>query len=198
MESLPAVAILRPDRGLPVAKSNRMPDRRVAVPLGSADPPSEVPERVRYPETDGQPMPDGPRQRRVMNGVLHAVPHAGGAGVLPLRFGGGAGGSGDVGLSAGRADYKPMLPAGMVGGEEEYASGVLDLGFRRDGSRVRVRDLNTRLEYSWPEEDREGHRRETRRLAIAEAGQAIAEAGDALLLERKAEFEAKLGVKPEP
>ena len=41
-----------------------------------------------------------------------------------------------------------MLPAGMVCGEEEYASGVLDLGFRRDGSRVRVRDLSTGLDYS--------------------------------------------------
>ena len=84
-----------------------------------------------------------------------------------------------------------MLPAGMAGGEEEYASGVPDLGFRRDGSRVRVRDLNTGLDYSWPEEDREGHRRETRRLARAEAK-------DALLLERIAEFEAQQGVKPEP
>ena len=123
-----------------------------------------------------------------------------------------------------RGDYKPMQPAGMVTGEEEYASGVLGLGFRRDGGRVRVRDLNTGLDYFWPDEEREGYRRERRRRKRAErraeaarhkrveaerraeaarreraeAGQARVEAENALLRERIAEFEAKLGVKPEP
>ena len=280
-----------------------MPDQRVAVPLGTADPPSEVPEWVRYPETDGQPMPDGPRQRRVMNGVLHAleghfrstdayfggdtfvyyvegrkpkavapdvfvvmgVPIADDMVYRPSKHGGrlpdfvmevlspttrhydqtekkelyrtlgvqeyflfdSEAGPDDRAMWAYEldgGDYKPMLPAGMVSGEEEYASGVLDLGFRRDGGRVRVRDLSTGLDYFWPDEEREGYRRERRRRKRAErraeaarrkrveaerraeaarreraeAGQARVEAENALLRERIAEFEAKLGVKPKP
>ena len=268
-----------------------MPDQRLAVPPGIADAPKEVPEWVRYPETDGRPMPDGPRQRRVMIGVLHAleahfrdrdvyfggdtfvyyvegrkrkavapdvfavmgVPIADDRVYRPSKHGGrlpdfvmevlspttrhydqtekkelyrtlgvqeyflfdSEAGPEDRAMWAyrlDRGDYKPMQPAGMVTGEEEYASGVLGLGFRRDGGRVRVRDLNTGLDYSWPEEEREGHRLETwrreraeaerraeaGRRERAEAGQARAEAENAQLLERIAEFEAKLGVKPEP
>ena len=261
-----------------------MPDQRVAVPpgpvavpLGTAGPPKEVPEWVRYPETDGQPMPDGYYQRDTLYGILHALKaHLKGRDVYfgvdmfiyyregrepmavapdvfavvgvpmgkdrvyrPSKHGGrlpdfvmevlspttrhydqtekkelyrtlgvqeyflfdSEAGPDDRAMWAYEldgGDYKPMLLAGMVGGEEEYKSGVLDLGFRRDGGRVRVRDLNTGLDYSWPEEEREGHRREARRRERAEAGQARVEAENALLLERIAKYEAKLGVKPKP
>ena len=268
-----------------------VPPGRVAVPLRTADPPKEVPEWVRYPETDGEPMPDGHHRRRTMNGILHAleahfrgrdvyfagdmfiyyreapeyktvapdvfavvgVPFSADRVYRPSKHGGrlpdfvlevlsrstrehdqtvkkdlyrelgveeyflfdSEAGSEDRALWAYRLDggeYKPMLPAGMVSGEEEYASRVLRLGFRRDGGHVRVRDLDTGLDYFWPDEDREGHRRESRRRKRAEAGQARAEAErraeterreraeakNTVLLERIAEFEAKLGAKPKP
>ncbi|MDE0625348.1 MAG: hypothetical protein OXH99_03025 [Bryobacterales bacterium] len=103
-------------------------------------------------------------------------------------------------------DYAPMLPAGMVRGEEEYASRMLGLGFRRDGERVRVRNLDTGLDYAWPEEDQRDaadRRVEAERRADAkqrERAQAKhrmrAEAENRLLLQQIADLEAKLSTKP--
>ena len=102
-------------------------------------------------------------------------------------------------------DYEPMLPAGIVRGQEEYASRVLGLGFRRDGYHVRVRDLVTGSDYLWPEEERQAHRREIRRRKRAEAEwraavelraeverRKRAEAETTVLLRRIEELEAKL------
>ena len=50
-----------------------MPDQRVMVPPEIASPSEEVPEWVKYPETDGQPMPDGYYQRQTMFRILHAL-----------------------------------------------------------------------------------------------------------------------------
>lgn len=79
-------------------------------------------------------------------------------------------------------DYAPMLPAGMVSGEEEYASRMLGLGFRRDGERVRVRNLDTGLDFAWPEEETRWRER--------------AEAENRLLRNQIADLEAKLRTKP--
>lgn len=50
-----------------------MPDQRMTAPPEIAGPSEEVPEWVRYPETDGQPMPDGYCQRQTAIRILHAL-----------------------------------------------------------------------------------------------------------------------------
>ena len=87
-------------------------------------------------------------------------------------------------------DYAPMLPAGIVSGEEEYASRMLGLGFRRDGKRVRVRNLETGLDHAWPEED---HRDAAERWVEAERR---AEAENRLLRHQIADLEAELRTMP--
>ena len=248
-----------------------MPEQRVAVLPGTDVESGKVPEWVRYPETDGEPMPDGYYQRDTLYGILHALKaHLKGRDVYfgvdmfiyyregrepkavapdvfavvgvpmgkdrvyrPSQHGGrlpdfvmevlspktrehdltkkkdlyrqlgveeyflfdSEAGPGDRAMWAyelDSGDYAPMLPAGMVSGEEEYASRMLGLGFRRDGERVRVRNLETGVDYAWPEEEsRRRERAERERRAEAEQRRK-AEAENSLLLQRIAELEAKL------
>ncbi|MDE0126381.1 MAG: hypothetical protein OXN97_17575 [Bryobacterales bacterium] len=50
-----------------------MPEQRVAVPLGTDVENGKGPEWVRYPETDGEPIPDGYYQRDTLYGIFHAL-----------------------------------------------------------------------------------------------------------------------------
>ena len=262
-----------------------MPEQRVAVLPGTNVEIDKVPEWVRYPETDGEPMPDGCYQRDTLYSILHALKaHLKGRDVYfgvdmfiyyregrepkavapdvfavvgvpmgkdrvyrPSKHGGrlpdfvmevlspetlehdltkkkdlyrqlgvdeyflfdSEAGPGDRAMWAYELDgggYAPMLPVGMVSGEEEYASRMLGLGFRRDGERVRVRNLDTGLDYAWPEEDHrdasegwiEAERRaEAEQRERAEAKQRKrAEAENRLLRHQIADLEAKLRTKP--
>ncbi len=71
-------------------------------------------------------------------------------------------------------------PHGEVGGEPEYASEVLGVGFRADGNRVRLRDLESGRDLELPEEveqarDAAENRAEEERQARKEAEARIAE-----------------------
>ena len=59
-------------------------------------------------------------------------------------------------------------PESAVGGEPEHASELLGVGFRAEGNRVRVRDLETGLDLEWFEEVEEGRKADARARRIAE------------------------------
>ncbi len=59
-------------------------------------------------------------------------------------------------------------PESVVGGEPEHASELLGVGFRAEGNRVRVRDLETGLDLEWFEEVEEGRKADARARRIAE------------------------------
>ena len=269
-----------------------MPEQRAAVTTGVDVEIKEVPEWVRYPSTNGQPMPESSFQRDTLTGIMHALkghfpdkdvyfgsdmliyhregrkPESVAPDVFavlgerfeledvyrPSKHGGrlpdfvlevlskstrdrdqttkkdlyrklgvkeyflfdSEAGPADRAMWAYRlvgGEYEPMLGAGLVSGEEEYASRVLELGFRRDGEHVRVRSLATGMDYAWPEEDRTERRAEAERRERAEASlrteaerrksveaglraeaerRESAQAENAMLLRRIAELEARL------
>ncbi len=59
-------------------------------------------------------------------------------------------------------------PESAVGGEPEYASEVLGVGFRPADNRVRVRDLRTGLDLEWLEEVDEAREADAKPCRIAE------------------------------
>ncbi len=86
-------------------------------------------------------------------------------------------------------------PHGEVGGEPEYASEVLGVGFRADGNRVRLRDLESGRDLELPEEVEQA--RDTERQARGAAELRAEEERQAREAERQARDAAELRAEAE-
>ncbi len=83
-------------------------------------------------------------------------------------------------------------PEREIGGEPEYASEVLGVGFRAEDYRGRLRDLKTGLDLPWPEESEEARKAEANARRIAEQEREQERQARQLVEERLARLQARL------